>query len=134
MCTNTSAFTEYLDRTPTSTSCRAPEVLMKCKKYTEKVDIWGLAIVFIQMDLGIGVFRGRTREDQLKEVYKYLGTLNEEEFEKVPESPSLSSFPHYPYLKSQPPLKRSIPGVLKTDDSHLIHFVDRALNYNPAQR
>jgi hypothetical protein len=107
---------------------------MKCKKYTEKVDIWSLGIVFIQMDLGIGVFRGRTREDQLKEVYKYLGVLDEEEFEKVPESPSLSSFPHYPYLKAQTPLKRSIPGILKTDDSHLIHFADRALSYNPAKR
>jgi dual specificity tyrosine-phosphorylation-regulated kinase 2/3/4 len=51
---------------------RAPEVLLGVG-YNEKIDIWSLGCILLELFLGYPLFTGRNEEDQLTSIVKILG-------------------------------------------------------------
>lgn len=56
---------------------RAPDVLLGSRKYTTSIDIWSIGCIFAEMCIGKPLFTGSTNEDQLKQIFKIMGTPNE---------------------------------------------------------
>ncbi|EDO07418.1 Protein kinase domain family protein [Babesia bovis T2Bo] len=55
---------------------RAPDVLMGSKKYSTEVDIWSVGCIFAEMINGVPLFPGVSEQDQLKRIFKVLGSPN----------------------------------------------------------
>lgn len=67
---------------------RAPELLYASRCYDEKVDIWALGAIFIEMLLGYPFFPGNSDLDQMTRVFRVTGTPTEENW-------PVSLFLHY---------------------------------------
>jgi len=62
---------------------RAPELIFGCTNYTNAIDIWSVGCIIAEMVLGIPIFPGTSRTDQLVEIIKVLGTPSRKEIEKM---------------------------------------------------
>lgn len=73
---------------------RPPDVLYGAKIYSTDIDIWSAGCIFAEMaNAGQPLFPGSSVEDQLKRIFKLLGTPTEETwpgFTRLPEYKSLS--------------------------------------------
>ncbi|CAG0900569.1 unnamed protein product [Cyprideis torosa] len=58
---------------------RAPELCLGATSYTVKIDIWSSGCVFAELFLGEPLFRGDSREDQLAEIVRVLGSPTREQ-------------------------------------------------------
>ncbi|CAF0959858.1 unnamed protein product [Adineta ricciae] len=107
---------------------RPPDVLFGAKIYTTSIDIWSAGCIFAELaNGGKPLFPGESVDDQLRRIFKVIGTPTEETW------PGVSALPEYkPFSIYQPTLS-------------LIHFVPklnnkgkdlllRCLICNPSQR
>jgi len=63
---------------------RAPEVLCCWTDYTEAVDVWSIGCIFAEMLGRKALFPGHNSQHQLQLIIAFLGTISEEEIEKIP--------------------------------------------------
>ena len=68
---------------------RPPEILLGCKYYSTEVDIWSLGAIFSEMVTHKVLFKGDSEIDQLFQIFKILGTPNNEVW------PGVSQLPDY---------------------------------------
>lgn len=68
---------------------RPPEILLGCKYYSTEVDIWSLGSIFSEMATHKVLFRGDSEIDQLFQIFKVLGTPDEQSW------PGVSKLPDY---------------------------------------
>lgn len=52
---------------------RPPELLFAARKYDFALDIWGIAVIFIELILGTTLFPGQNDIDQMYKVFQVLG-------------------------------------------------------------
>eukprot|EP01096_Ripella_sp_DP13-Kostka_P002831 TRINITY_DN1398_c1_g1_i1.p1 TRINITY_DN1398_c1_g1~~TRINITY_DN1398_c1_g1_i1.p1 ORF type:complete len:293 (+),score=120.60 TRINITY_DN1398_c1_g1_i1:326-1204(+) len=64
---------------------RAPDVLLGSRKYSTQIDIWSTGCIFAEMVTGKPLFPGSNTGDQLKKIFKILGTPTEEQWPGVTE-------------------------------------------------
>lgn len=75
---------------------RPPDVLFGAKLYSTDVDIWSAGCIFAEMaNAGRPLFPGSNVEDQLKRIFKLLGTPTEESWPGLTRLPEFKTFPYY---------------------------------------
>lgn len=55
---------------------RAPELLLKAKRYSCPIDVWSIGCIFGEFLSMKPIFPGQSESDQLNLIFKYLGTPN----------------------------------------------------------
>ena len=59
---------------------RAPELVLRSKKYSEKVDIFALGCIMAELFLGRPIFPGTSESDQLTRIVTVLGAPTRQEW------------------------------------------------------
>ncbi|CAD8046960.1 unnamed protein product [Paramecium primaurelia] len=109
-------------------SYRAPEVFLG-QKYCSKVDVWSAGVLFIQLLFKNNPFQGQSELASFKQILKYCGTPNEENWIGV------TSFKNYSTLINGDPQPRILQNLLEKKMSPLlINLIDQMLTLDPSKR
>ncbi|XP_015517394.1 cyclin-dependent kinase 5 [Neodiprion pinetum] len=107
---------------------RPPDVLFGAKLYTTSIDMWSAGCIFAELaNAGRPLFPGSDVEDQLKRIFKMLGTPTEETWPGLTTLPDYKSFPPYPTLGGLPQFAPKLNSRGKD-------LLQRLLVCNPALR
>lgn len=109
---------------------RAPDVLMGSRTYSTPVDIWSVGCIFAEMATSKPIFAGTSESDQLKRIFKTLGTPTPQDY------PALVELPDYNRdldIMCYPPL-RSFADITPQIDNVGISLLSQMLTYDPLQR
>nr|CAG4649428.1 EOG090X081V [Scapholeberis mucronata] len=75
---------------------RPPDVLFGAKLYTTSIDMWSAGCIFAELaNAGRPLFPGSDVDDQLKRIFKLLGTPSEESWPGLTQLPEYKPFPVY---------------------------------------
>ncbi|KAI0255934.1 Pkinase-domain-containing protein [Lactifluus subvellereus] len=105
---------------------RPPELLFGCRYYSTAVDIWSVGCIFAELMLRTPYLPGESDMDQLKTIFRALGTPTEEEWPghtKLPDYVSVGQFPRTPL--------RDLFTAASTDTLNLL---SRCIAYEPRRR
>lgn len=106
---------------------RSPDVLMGSTSYSTTVDIWSVGCIFAEMATGSPLFQGRSESDQLKTIFKTLGTPTPDTY------PGIVYLPDYkPGAEIYPP--RPVADVVPNLDPKGLPLLSSMLAHDPAQR
>lgn len=76
---------------------RPPDVLFGAKLYSTSIDTWSAGCIFAEMtNAGVPLFPGNDIDDQLKRIFKLLGTPTEQSWPGLTKLPDYKPFPLYP--------------------------------------
>jgi len=107
---------------------RAPDVLLGSHKYTSSIDIWAIGCIFAEMVTSRPLFRGSDDKDQIKAIFKKMGTPNEKTW---PGLKDLSGAKDQNWKIYTPiPILELVPGL----DSSGYDLLDKMLRYEPSER
>eukprot|EP00093_Oithona_nana_P004170 04170.XXX_182385_184089_1 [CDS] Oithona nana genome sequencing. len=107
---------------------RPPDVLFGAKLYTTSIDMWSAGCIFAELaNAGRPLFPGSDVDDQLKRIFKLLGTPSEENWPGMTQLPDFKPFPMY-----QPSM--SFSQVVPKLSNRGRHLLQRLLLCNPSQR
>jgi len=107
---------------------RPPDVLFGAKLYTTSIDMWSAGCIFAELaNAGRPLFPGSDVDDQLKRIFKLLGTPSEEIWSGMSQLPDFKPFPMY-----QPSM--SFSQVVPKLSNRGRHLLQRLLLCNPTQR
>ncbi|EJD47894.1 Pkinase-domain-containing protein [Auricularia subglabra TFB-10046 SS5] len=105
---------------------RPPELLFGCMYYSSAVDMWSVGCIFAELMLRVPFLAGDTDIDQLKTIFRALGTPTEADwpgYTKLPDYCPVGQFPR--------PRLRDLFTAATTDALNLlVHF----LVYDPNKR
>jgi cyclin-dependent kinase len=68
---------------------RAPDILLGSKNYSTSIDIWSIGCIFVEMLNLKPLFPGSSEQDQLKKIFKIMGTPDPDKW------PGLSELPEW---------------------------------------
>ncbi|QOU19562.1 negative regulator of the PHO system [Brettanomyces bruxellensis] len=106
---------------------RAPDVLLGSRNYTTSIDMWSAGCILAEMFSGKPLFTGSSNEDQLKKIFRIMGTPNERTW------PGVSSYPNY-----KPDFSVFIPQDLRilipSIEPGALDLVQRLLQMRPEMR
>jgi len=107
---------------------RAPDVLLGSRKYSTPIDLWSAGCIFGEMVTGKPMFPGQNEVDELRLIFKALGTPNEANFPAIIELPDWGkhTFPHF----EPQALQTLVPGL----DEQGYDLLDHLLQYDPSKR
>ncbi|CAH2089686.1 unnamed protein product [Euphydryas editha] len=107
---------------------RPPDVLFGAKLYTTSIDMWSAGCIFAELaNSGRPLFPGSDVDDQLKRIFKLLGTPNEDTW------PGVTQLPDYkPLAAYQPSL--GLAQVVPRLPARGRDLLTRLLTCNPALR
>lgn len=106
---------------------RPPDVLMGAQVYTTSIDIWSAGCIFAEMaNGGRPLFPGSDVDEQLKRVFKVVGTPTEKSWPGVTKLPDYKEFPIYPPA----PLNLIVPTL----DELGLDLLQQHLVCNPSGR
>ncbi|XP_022650679.1 cyclin-dependent-like kinase 5 [Varroa jacobsoni] len=75
---------------------RPPDVLFGAKLYTTSIDMWSAGCIFAELaNAGRPLFPGSDVDDQLKRIFKLLGTPSEDTWPNMSKLPEYKAFPIY---------------------------------------
>lgn len=75
---------------------RPPDVLFGAKLYTTSIDMWSAGCIFAELaNAGRPLFPGSDVDDQLKRIFKLLGTPTEDTWAGMSQLPEFKQFPMY---------------------------------------
>lgn len=107
---------------------RPPDVLLGNKDYMTTIDIWSMGCIFAEMVSGKALFTGLNDSDQLKKIFRIIGTPNEKDY------PGLTKLPDWnPELYEVfPPqdLKQYVPNI----DEDGFDLLKKMLRLDPDKR
>mmetsp|Transcript_21628 Transcript_21628/g.64752 ORF Transcript_21628/g.64752 Transcript_21628/m.64752 type:complete len:300 (+) Transcript_21628:143-1042(+) len=109
---------------------RAPDVLMGSRTYSTPVDIWSIGCIFAEMATSKPLFAGTSESDQLKRIFKTLGTPTQDSYPSLVELPDYNHdlhATHYP-----PPV--SFADIAPQIDRLGISLLSQMLAFDPLQR
>eukprot|EP01124_Arcella_intermedia_P003977 TRINITY_DN12256_c0_g1_i10.p1 TRINITY_DN12256_c0_g1~~TRINITY_DN12256_c0_g1_i10.p1 ORF type:complete len:555 (+),score=179.45 TRINITY_DN12256_c0_g1_i10:1165-2829(+) len=110
---------------------RSPELLLGTKTYTPAIDIWSVGCVFAELLLSKPLFRGKGEIDQLDQIFKILGPVDEEEWPEYTLLPNTKKFVNIP-RKGSSNLKQAFKAGRLSDKG--LDLLQKMLTYNPAKR
>ncbi len=62
---------------------RPPDVLLGNKDYMTTIDIWSIGCIFAEMITGKALFTGLNDNDQVKKIFRIMGTPSEKEYPNI---------------------------------------------------
>jgi cyclin-dependent kinase len=105
---------------------RAPEVLLGVSYYGLSVDIWSIGCIFAELVNREILFSGDSEIQQLLQIFKMLGTPNEEIWPGVGK---LKDWHEFPQWKPQ-----ELTNIFNKFESNGIELLKHMLTYNPSKR
>ena len=105
---------------------RAPELLFGSKHYTPAVDIWAVGCIFAELMLRTPYLPGNTDMDQLKTIFRALGTPTEQQWPGMSTLPDYVKFPHYP--------RHSLKQLFTAADAVTLDLLESLLAFDPMKR
>eukprot|EP01088_Endostelium_zonatum_P015848 TRINITY_DN4052_c0_g1_i1.p1 TRINITY_DN4052_c0_g1~~TRINITY_DN4052_c0_g1_i1.p1 ORF type:complete len:352 (+),score=71.40 TRINITY_DN4052_c0_g1_i1:217-1272(+) len=108
---------------------RAPDVLLGSHKYTSSIDIWAIGCIFAETITSRPLFRGSDDKDQVKAIFKKMGTPSEKTWPGLKELSGAKNANWKVYESI--PLRDLVPGL--TEDSGY-DLLDKMLRYEPSER
>jgi len=107
---------------------RPPDVLLGSTEYSTPIDMWGVGCILYEMVAGKPAFPGCNIEDQLRLIFKVLGTPSKENMTEIVIMKELQrySFPHYTP-------KSLVPRVPRLDDDG-INLLESFLQFDARSR
>jgi serine/threonine protein kinase len=112
---------------------RAPELLLKCKRFDGAVDIWSAGCVIAEMIMKKPIFPGRDTMHQLQLIHDTLHRVpSQEQLNEMETNPKYTA----DMFKLSDP---QLPGIRERlscfcDNSELIDAVEKMLVYDPTRR
>ncbi|XP_012522330.1 cyclin-dependent-like kinase 5 [Monomorium pharaonis] len=107
---------------------RPPDVLFGAKLYTTSIDMWSAGCIFAELaNAGRPLFPGSDVDDQLKRIFKMLGTPTEETWPDLTTLPDYKPFPQYHPTQGLAQVTPKLPSRGKD-------LLQRLLVCNPALR
>mmetsp|Transcript_14874 Transcript_14874/g.25798 ORF Transcript_14874/g.25798 Transcript_14874/m.25798 type:complete len:486 (+) Transcript_14874:1089-2546(+) len=109
---------------------RAPEVLLGCTYYDERIDLWSAGCILAELLIRKPLFPGTSTPDQLRRIIATLGTQSEESLSFVDRRSGLSFLKELPTCKAVP-----ISSIVPEDTNILaIDLLEKLLKFDPRQR
>lgn len=107
---------------------RAPDILLGSKNYSTSIDIWSIGCIFVEMINLKPLFPGNSEQDQLKKIFKVMGTPTVEKWPTVTELSEWKpeNFEKYPGI----PLSSLVPKL----EPEGLDLLDKLLRCNPSER
>lgn len=109
---------------------RAPDVLMGSRTYSTPVDIWSVGCIFAEMATSKPLFAGTSESDQLKRIFKTLGTPVQRTYPLLVELPDYNK----DLDTTQYPAPRSFSSVAPQIDGIGLCLLEQMLAYDPLKR
>nr|XP_020451534.1 cyclin-dependent-like kinase 5 [Monopterus albus] len=107
---------------------RPPDVLFGAKLYSTSIDMWSAGCIFAELaNAGRPLFPGNDVDDQLKRIFRLLGTPTEEQWQTMTKLPDYKPYPMYPATTS---LVNVVPKLSSTGRD----LLQNLLKCNPVQR
>ncbi|KAI0675494.1 CMGC/CDK/CDK7 protein kinase [Trametes maxima] len=105
---------------------RPPELLFGCRYYSTAVDIWSVGCIFAELMLRTPYLPGESDMDQLKTIFRALGTPTEDEW------PGHTKLPDYvPVGQFQ---KTPLRDLFTAASSDCLNLLSKCLSYDPRRR
>ncbi|PYH88357.1 negative regulator of the PHO system, partial [Aspergillus ellipticus CBS 707.79] len=106
---------------------RAPDVLLGSRTYSTSIDMWSIGCIAAEMWRGRSLFPGSNNEDQLRKIFKGMGTPCERSWPGVSKLPEFrEDFPVY--------VKQELRGLVPRSDPVGLDLVGRLLKVMPERR
>ena len=118
---------------------RPPELLLGCKKYTPKIDMWSVGCIIAEMFRRRGFLTGHSDASQVDLIFKTLGHPTAEDFPNINEvCPQWQKYEpkskeHTLKSRLQETLRSQLPNP-KWVTNNAIHLVQKLLEHNPSKR
>ena len=106
---------------------RAPEILLGCDQYSASLDIWSIGCIFAELIRSRPLFHGASEYNQITEIFRILGTPNEQDWEGIT---SLRYFPSNHEVYTGISLHQLFPGL----DNNALDLLKQMLTINPNLR
>lgn len=113
---------------------RAPELLLGCKKYTNKIDMWALGCVFAELLIGRSqaLFPAQKTPDQFELICEKCGTPDEYQW------PDYKNFPLYSKMAPKTNYQRNLMQYMCRQKANIDPFaldlLEKMLCFNPDER
>lgn len=107
---------------------RAPDILLGSKNYSTSIDIWSIGCIFVEMINLKPLFPGSSEQDQLKKIFKIMGTPDPEKW------PGLTEYPEWKPENFDKYTGESLSKICPKLDSDGLDLLDKMLRCNPAER
>ncbi|KAJ8094433.1 TFIIH complex serine/threonine-protein kinase subunit kin28 [Marasmius tenuissimus] len=105
---------------------RPPELLFGCRYYSSAVDIWSVGCIFAELMLRTPYLAGESDMDQLKTIFRALGTPTEQDW------PGHTKFPDYVPVGQFP--KTPLRDLFTAASADALNLLSRSLIYEPRKR
>jgi len=114
---------------------RSPELLLGATDYDEKVDIWSAGCILAELLLGKALFPGTNEVEQLRLIFKMMGTPSEENWEGLQSYPKVKS----KEMEIGTPMKSELRDKYASDDRFTsspsaLSLIERLLELDPNKR
>lgn len=106
---------------------RAPEILLGEKKYSHTVDSWSVGCIIPEMASRQPLFPGDCEIDELYQIFRLLGTPNDDTWPGVTELPDYK--PVFPMWRKKP-----LGEGIKNIDPVGLDLIEKLLQYDPSKR
>nr|CAD7595111.1 unnamed protein product [Timema genevievae] len=112
---------------------RPPDVLLGSTEYSTQIDMWGVGCIFYEMACGRPLFPGSTVEEELRLIFRTLGSPSEDFWGRATLSYSLPHYSPEPLLARAPRLDTDAVDLLTKflcyEAKHRVSAVD-AMKHN----
>ncbi|KAF9245302.1 kinase-like domain-containing protein [Melanogaster broomeanus] len=105
---------------------RPPELLFGCRYYSTAVDIWSVGCIFAELMLRTPYLPGETDMDQLKTIFRALGTPTEEDW------PGHTRLPDYVPVGQFP--RTLLRDLFTAASGDALNLLSKCLIYEPRKR
>ncbi|SJL03988.1 related to KIN28-cyclin-dependent ser/thr protein kinase [Armillaria ostoyae] len=105
---------------------RPPELLFGCRYYSTAVDIWSVGCIFAELMLRTPYLAGESDMDQLKTIFRALGTPTEQDWPghtKLPDYITVGQFPKTP-----------LRDLFTAASPDALNLLSKCLIYEPRRR
>ena len=90
---------------------RSPELLLGSTNYTGFIDLWSVGCILAELSNNKPLFQGNSEQDQLKKIFRIMGTPNPESWPQVCELPEWSNLEFEPFDPVEIDLPLEDPGL-----------------------
>ncbi|EJD47893.1 Pkinase-domain-containing protein [Auricularia subglabra TFB-10046 SS5] len=105
---------------------RPPELLFGCRYYSSAVDMWSVGCIFAELMLRVPYLAGESDVDQLKTIFRALGTPTEEDW------PGYTKLPDYCPIGQF--AKQQLRDLFTAATADALNLLGRFLLYDPTKR